>query len=441
MLDIKFIRENPEKVKEGVKKRGVVVDVGKLLELDKNRRELGAKMDELRRGHKKTSTAVGLVLRNVTSGRAYIEEGRIETHEIKIAQEQKKELEKYENEKKDLDDQLEGLLMQIPNLPQDDTPVGKDETGNKVLREEGKKPKFAFEPKDYLEIAEKLDIIDVKRAAKVSGARFGYLKGEAALLEFALVNLAFEVLTKEEFTPIIPPVMLKAEMAKGMGYFEQADSEEAYYLPKDDLFLVGTAEQSIGTMHADEIFDEKDLPKRYVGFSTCFRREAGSYGKDTKGILRVHQFDKVEMFSFCHPEKSRDEHKFLLEMEEKLMKKLEIPYRVVQLCSGDLGWPSSATYDIETWMPGQPSTGSGRGTHRETHSTSNCTDFQARRLNIRYKARDGKLHFVHTLNGTAFAIGRMLVAIIENYQQKDGGIKIPAALQRYIGKSKIESPA
>lgn len=282
-----------------------------------------------------------------------------------------------------------------------------------------------------MEIAEKLDIIDVKRASKVSGTRFGYLKGKTALLELALINLAFEVLSKEGFVPIIPPVMIKPEMMEAMGYIDTPeDRAERYFLKESDLVLVGTSEQSLGPMRKDDILEEKKLPKRYVAFSSCFREEAGAYGKDTKGILRVHQFDKVEMFSICQPEKSKEEHQFLLKMEEKLMRLLGLPYRVVQLCTGDSARPSASTIDIETWLPGQ-------GEYRETHSTSNCTDFQARRLNIRYRSKKG-LEFVHTLNGTAFAIGRMLIAIIENYQQKDGSVKVPKALQKYTWFKKID---
>jgi len=220
--------------------------------------------------------------------------------------------------------------------------------------------------------------------------------------------------------------MIKAKMATGMGYLEQTDDEEAYYLPKDDLYLIGTSEQSIGAMHSEEIFEEKKLPRRYIGFSTCFRREAGSYGKDTKGILRVHQFDKAEMFSFCKPEDSKEEHKFFLSLEEELMKSLKLPYQVVNICTGDLGKPAVAKYDIETWIPSE-------NRYRETHSTSNCTDFQARRLEIRYRdSKTKKLEFVHTLNGTVFAIGRIIIAIIENYQQKDGSIKVPKVLEKYL---------
>ena len=345
---------------------------------------------------------------------------------------------------KQLQEEFNDLMRQIPNLPLENVPVGKNEKENVVLREIGEKPEFNFTPKDYLEISEKLDLIDVKRAAKVSGSRFGYLKGGAALIEFALINLAFETLSKDynpptalpaeggapNFIPVIPPVMLKPELMEGMGYVERG-REEIYYLKKDKLYLVGTSEQSIGAMHADEIFEEKVLPKRYLGFSTCFRREAGAYGRDTKGILRVHQFDKAEMFSFCRPEKSQEEHQFFLKMEEKLMKALKIPYRVVQICSGDLGDPAAAKYDIEAWLPGQ-------NQYRETHSTSNCTDYQARRLNIRYRdSKTEKPEFVHTVNGTAYAIGRTLIAIIENYQQKDGSIKVPNVLQKYTRFKKI----
>ncbi len=332
---------------------------------------------------------------------------------------------------KELEDEFNDTMLLIPNLPLASAPIGKDEEHNVTLREVGQKPKFSFQPKSYLEIAESMDLIDVKRAAKVSGARFGYLKGEAALLEFALVNLVFEILTKEGFIPVVPPVMLKSEMARGMGYLEQMDREEAYYFPQDDLYLVGTSEQSLGSMHAGEVFEEKELSRRYVAFSTCFRRESGSYGKDTKGILRVHQFDKMEMFSLCRPEDSEKEHKFFLQMEERLMQALKLPYRVLNICTGDLGKPAAAKYDIETWMPSEDR-------YRETHSTSNCTDFQARRLNIRYRDKENKLNFVHTVNGTAFAIGRILIMIMENYQQKDGTILVPEALRKYLSFKEIK---
>ena len=406
MIDIKLLRENPEKVKTACKNKQAKVDIDKILELDKEKRGLIQEIEGMKAEQKKM-------------GKEQIEKAKNLKEEIKSLEPELEKIEKEFNE----------LFLQIPNLPLDDVPIGKDESENKVIREVGKKPKFGFKAKDYMELAKCDEIIDVERAAKVSGTRFGYLKGGAVYLEFALIQLAFNTLVKEGFCPVIPPVMIKTGMMKGMGYMERG-GEEIYQLPKDDLVLVGTSEQSIGPMHADEIFNEKELPKRYVAFSPCFRREAGSYGKDTKGIFRVHQFYKVEMFGFCLPDKSKQEHQFFLKMEEKLMQMLKIPYHVVQICTGDLGDPAASKYDIEAWLPSE-------NRYRETHSTSNCTDFQARRLNIRYKAKDNKLNFVHTLNGTAFATGRTIIAILENYQQKDGSIKIPKALQKYTKMKEI----
>lgn len=406
MFDIKFIRNNPETVKEGALKKGVTVDVDLILKVDEERRELIKKVEGLKAEQKKL-------------GKENIGE----------AQRIKEEIKRIEPELVKKEKDLQPLLLRIPNLPLPDVPVGKDEKENVVIEKVGEKPSFPFKPKDYMEIAEKMDLIDVKRAGKTSGSRFGFIKGKAVLLEFALVNFAFDVLTKEGFVPVLPPVMLKSEMARGMGYLEQADVNEAYYLPQDDLYLIGTAEQPLGAMHAEEIFREDELPRRYAGFSTCFRREAGSYGKDTKGVLRVHQFDKVEMFSFCRPEDSEKEHKFFLETEKKLMRELKLYFQVVNICTGDLGFPAARKYDIETWLPSEQR-------FRETHSTSNCTDFQARRLNIRYRKKGGELDFVHTVNGTAFS-QRPLLAILENCQQKDGSIKVPNILQKYAGFKKI----
>ena len=415
MLDIKFIRQNQEKVKEGVAKKQAKVDIDRLLEVDQKRREALQALEQMlaqkNRANKEIQEAKDEKEKNII---------------ILKMRELDDNSDRLNKDLKELDEEFNNLMLKVPNLPLEDVPAGKNDTENIVLREEGEKTKFSFQPKDYMEIGEFLDLIDIQRAAKVSGTRFGYIKGGAAILEFSLVNLALETLAKENFVPVIPPVMLKPEMMEGMGYVERG-AEEIYYLERDKLYLVGTSEQSIGAMHSGEIFEEKELPKRYAGFSTCFRREAGAYGKDTKGILRVHQFDKVEMFSFCHPEKSKEEHQLLLKMEEKLMQLLEIPYRVINICAGDLGDPAAAKYDIEAWLPGQ-------NQYRETHSTSNCTDYQARRLNIRYRdSKTKKPEFVHTLNGTAFAIGRMLIAIIENYQQKDGSVLVPKALQKYTG--------
>jgi len=414
MLDIRFIRENPKKVEDGARNKGVRIDIERLLELDKKRRESLRAMEDM-----SAQKSIGTV--SIQKAKSEEEKKAIIWKMRELDSNSDKLNENLKNTEKEFND----LMLQIPNVPQDDVPVGKDDKENVVLEEIGERTKFNFQSKDYMELAEKLDLIDVKRAAKISGTRFGFIKKQAALLEFALIKFAFDRLTKEKFDIVIPPVMLKPEMAQGMGFIEQTDDEEAYYLPKDNLYLTATSEQTLGSMHADEVFDEKDLPRRYTGFSTCFRRESGSYGKDTKGIFRVHQFDKIEMFSFCKPEDSKKEHEFLLETEKKLMKELKIPYHVLKICTGDLGRPAAAKYDIEAWIPSE-------NRYRETHSTSNCTDFQARRLNIRYKDKSGKLNFVHTLNGTVFAIGRTLIAIIENYQQKDGSIQVPEALQKYL---------
>ncbi len=313
--------------------------------------------------------------------------------------------------------------IRLPNPPRPDVPEGDDEDQNVVEREVGAKPELK-NAKDYLTLTEAAGLIDLKRASKVSGSRFGYILGPIAQLEFALIQYAQSVILPAGFTLVVPPVMIKEENMESMGYLSGGGEDETYHFAKDNLYLVGTSEQSIGPMHRDEIFKEEDLPKRYLSFSTCFRREAGSYGKDTKGILRVHQFDKLEMFSITLPEKSDDEHAFLLSLEEKLMQGLELPYQVKKLCTGDLGWPSARTWDIETWMPGQ-------GVYRETHSTSTTTDYQSRALNIKVE-RAGKKEYVHMLNGTAFAIGRTLIAIIENYQQTDGSIAVPKILQPWM---------
>lgn len=421
MLDIKFIRENPEKVKEACEKKLIEVDINRLLEIDEKRREVLQEVERIRSQKNEASDTIA--------------KSKLDSEKKGIILKMKgldKRNERLDKSLKMLTKECDDLMIQIPNIPFDDVPVGKDETENVVEREIGEKPKFDFKFTDYLELAEKLDLIDVKSAAKTSGSRFGFIKREAVFIEFALVNFVFDNLVKEGFIPVVPPVILKEEMARGTGYFEAADRKEAYFLPEDNLYLVGTSEQSLLAMHSNEILEEKDLPKRYLGFSTCFRREAGAYGKDTKGIFRVHQFDKLEMMSFCQSEKSIKEHEFFLYLEEKLMQALEIPYRVVKICTGDLGRPAAARYDIEAWIPSE-------NRYRETHSTSNCTDFQARRLNIRYRDKTGKLNFVHTINGTAFAIGRTLIAIIENYQQKDGSILVPEFLQKYLTFKEIHS--
>ncbi len=414
MLDINFIRQNPDQVKEGLlSKNSDPKLVDKFLRIDDQWRKKIFSLEQLRSEQNVLNKELAQEKSDHLLARAQILKQRIS--------ELKEEIKKLENKRNQ-------ILYQFPNLPLPEVPRGRDESENKVIKEVGEKTTFDFEPYDYLDLAEKLDLIDVKRASKVSGPRFGYLKNEAVLLEFALVKYVFDTLMPYGFKLVVPPVMIKEEMMKGMGYVDRSeDQAETYFLKEDKMYLVATSEHSLGPMHANEVFEENELPKRYLAFSTCFRREAGSYGKDTRGIFRVHQFDKLEMFSFTHPEKSKEEHLFLLSLEEKLMQGLKIPYRVVEICSGDLGYVAAAKFDIEAWFPVEK-------TYRETHSASNVLDFQSRRLNIKFKPRDPKqkLQFVHTLNATALAIGRILIALIENYQTKDGKIKIPEVLQEYL---------
>lgn len=414
MLDIKFIRNNPEIVKAACQNRQIKIDIDKLLRIDKEKREKQTALEEILAEKNKANKIISQTKNEKEKKKLILEMRELDKSSDRLSDNLKK-----------LDNEIDKLMALIPNIPLDIVPIGKNDCDNIVIKEEGKKRKFDFQLKDHLELGEKLDLIDMKRAGKISGSRFSYLKNETVLLEFALINFTFDNLVKENFIPIVPPVMVKEEIMKAMGYLEQIDKDESYILEKDNIVLTGTAEHSIGPYFKDEILEEKDLPKRFAGFSTSFRREAGSYGKDTKGIFRSHQFDKIEMFSFAHPDKSKEEYEFLISMSEKLMKSLKIPYRIVKSCTGDLCRPSACTYDIESWFPAQ-------NKYRETHSLSNCTDFQSRRLNIRYRDRKKGLRFIHTLNGTAFAIGRILIAIMENCQERDGSITIPEVLTKYI---------
>lgn len=411
MIDVQLLRENPEKLKKATAAKGLPAKlVDDALTFDRKWREELKRVEKLRQEK-------NLLSKQVTP------------QKISKAKKIKDELKKRESNLKNTEEKLIYAVRQIPNLPAPDVKIGKDESENEVIRKWGKPKKFGFKPKDHVELGEYLEIIDIKRASKVSGSRFSYLKGDAVRLEFALVNFAFGLLSKEDFTPVVPPVLIKKKAMEGMGYLEHGGIDDMYVFEKDGLILVGTSEQSIGPMHQDETFKAKDLPRRYMGFSSCFRREAGSYGKDTRGILRVHQFDKVEMFSFTKPKESDKEHEFMLGMEEKILQALEIPYQISKMCSGDLGLPAARKYDLEAWMPSQ-------GKYREVTSTSTTTDFQARRLNIKFNDK-GKTDFVHMLNGTAIAIGRTIIAILENYQQKDGSVVVPEVLRKWVGKDKI----
>ncbi len=420
MIDIKLIRENPKIVQKAAKDKGIDIDVEKIIVVDLNYRKVNYDIQNIREDKNLLNEQIK-------------KEGKPTEEQLKSAELLKKNLKEKEDSAKKYKEVLQKLLIEIPNPAKSDVKVGKDESGNEVIRKHKEPTKFNFKPKDHLNIGEALDIIDVKNAAKVSGSRFGYLKNEGALLEFALIQLAMEVLTKEGFIPIVPPVLINQGITEGLGYW-QAGGNEDYYLvgePKENknYYLVGTAEHSIVPIHMNETFNKNELPKRYVGFSSAFRREAGTYGKDTRGILRVHQFDKVEMVSFTTEENSDKEHDYLLSLEEKLFQFLGIPYQVVKMCTGDLGFPIARKYDIEVWLPGQ-------NKYRELTSASTTTDFQARRLNIKYKD-GGEKKFAHILNGTAFAIGRTLIAILENYQQEDGSVLIPKILQKYLHFEKI----
>ena len=433
MLDIKFIRENPEKVKKVCEAKRVKIDIDRLLVLDKTRREIIQATEGIASEKNKASKTIGD--KNTPAG----EREKI-IFDMKALD---KKSDTLNLELKVIEDNFYGLMIQVPNIFSSDVPIGKDENENKVLKRVGDIPKFDFKPKDHLELGQNLEIINTEKASKISGARFGYLMGKSALIEFALIKYAFDVLTDAKiikkiadsiekgycpkpFIPVIPPVMIRPEVFKKMARLSEEDKEERYYFPKDDVYLIGSAEHTLGPLHMDEILEEKNLPLRYAGFSTCFRREAGSYGKDTKGILRVHQFDKIEMESFSVAENSLKEQEFFVAIQEYLVKSLGIPYQVVLICTGDMGKPDERQFDIECWMPGQ-------NRYRETHTADLMTNYQARRLNTKVKRSGNRTEFVHMNDATVLAMGRILIAIIENYQQKDGSVKVPKILKKYTG--------
>jgi seryl-tRNA synthetase len=404
MLDIKLIRENPELVKQGLQKKGFSPElVDTVLSLDEQKRTEQFASEQLRAQQKKLD---------------FTDESTRDR-----AKSLKEELQTREEQLREIDTQFATAMMDIPNIPQEDVPVGEGESANMVLRTVGEKPAIA-NPVDHVTIGEKHDLFDIDRATKVAGSRFNYLKNQAVILEFALVRFAFDLAMKHGHTPMITPELVNEKTVTGTGYLPHGADE--VYKTQDDLYLIGTSELALVAYHQDEILAENELPKRYVGFSSCFRREAGTYGKDTRGILRQHQFDKVELVSFVKPEDSAAELDRILGIEEELMQALKLPYHILEIGTGDLGIQAAKKYDIETWLPGQDK-------YRETHSCSNTTDFQTRRLNIRYKKADGTNEFAHSLNGTAVAVGRMLIAILENGQQADGSVVIPEALQPYTG--------
>ncbi|HEX4753134.1 MAG TPA: serine--tRNA ligase [Solirubrobacterales bacterium] len=420
MLDLKLLRSEPERVKAALARRGVGGEVDELLALDARRRELLPRIEDAQAERNVASKRIGEIKR----------EGGDADAEIAAVSRLRETIDTGKEELEAIEGGLRELTLGIPNIPDPDAPDGMAEEDAVVLREVGEIPSFDFEPRDHLEIGTELGLIDMESAARLSGSRFTYLKGDLVMLELALVRFALETARGEGHEPVVPPVLVREEALEGTGYFPEA-RDQIYEIEKDDLFLTGTSEVALAGLHADQILDLADLPIRYCAFSTCFRREAGAAGRDTRGMFRVHQFDKVEMFSFVEPSASKDEHERLLSIEEGILQALEIPYRVVNIAVGDLGAPAAKKYDCEAWIPSQ-------GRYRELTSCSNTTDYQARRIGCRYRPGDGESpEAVHTLNGTATAVGRTIIALIENRQEADGSFSLPNTLHRYGAPDRI----
>ena len=401
-------------MKAALGRRGAADRVDELLDLDARRRALLTEVEERRSAKKKVSERIAQAKRAGEEAPEAIAESNAIGRDLGA----------LEQDLADVERRIDELLVNVPNLPDPSAPDGFTEEDAEVVRVVGDPPAFGFEPRDHLDIGTSLGLIDMEAAARASGSRFAYLKGELAFLELALVQYALRKLAGKGFEPVVPPVLVREEPMFWTGFLP-TDRAQIYEVPSDDLFLVGTSEVSIAALHADQILAADDLPLRYAGFSTCFRREAGAAGRDTRGIFRVHQFDKVEMFSFVDPATSGDEHERLLAIEEEILQELEIPYRVVNVAAGDLGASAAKKYDCEAWIPGQ-------GRYRELTSCSNTTDYQARRLRARFRAEPkGAPRPVHTLNGTAVAVGRTILAIIENHQTADGGFRVPAVLHSF----------
>ena len=411
MLDINFIRENKDLVKKGVADKlfdSTLVD--QVLELDEKRRKLLIETEQLRAKRNK-----------IASEKKFSEEGKIIKEQLK---DKEPELENATKE------YMENL-QKIPNIPSGKAPIGKNDKDNVEVRKWGVPTKFNFEPKDHLELGKSLGILDFETGSKVTGSQFYFLYGDGALLELALTAYAFEKLSKVGFLPVITPDLAKSRYYLGTGYMPKGDEAQTYTIEGQDLGLIATAEVTLAGSHADEVIPEEKLPLKYIGYSHCFRQEAGAYGKYSKGLYRVHEFTKCEMFIYCKPEESEKFHELILKMEEEIYQELGLPYRVVEMCTGDLGAMAARKFDVEVWMP-------GRSDYGEVTSTSNCTDYQARNLNIKFRRKTGETEFVHMLNGTAIVMSRVPLAILENFQQKDGSVKIPEVLQKWMGKDTIK---
>lgn len=427
MLDIKFIRQNPDSVQENARRKGYDVSISQLLTLDDERRELSQRVDELR----ERRNANAAKMKGGKPEQSVIDEGK----QIKI------ELAEQEKYLTQLEAETLTLQKTVPNMAHEDVPVGATEDENVVAKVVGEPTSFEFEPKNHADIAIQRGWLDKERAAKVAGSRFAYLKGDLVKLQFAIIQYVFDTLTDEKvlagiaksadlevstraFTPVLPPYMIRTDLYDAMDRLEPRD--DRYKLESDDLWLQGSAEHVMGSMHANEIIDEADLPQRYIGYATSFRREAGTYGKDMEGILRMHQFDKLEMESFTTGADGLNEHLLMVAIQEYLLATLGLPYRVIQKCTADIGKPNARGIDMEAWLPGQQQ-------YRETHTADYMTDYQTRRLNTRIRREDGSLELAHTNDATAFALGRVMIAIIENNQQADGSITVPDALRPYLG--------
>jgi seryl-tRNA synthetase len=418
MLDLKLLRENLDAVKARMATRGAEIDWDEFVRLDRGRRDALANIERLKEKKNRLSGEIGKLKQSGGDPSALMREGEEVSEAIRASEGPLAEIEAA----------FERVMLTLPNLPHASVKVGKNETENREVRRWGNPPSFDFTPKNHWDIGEELTILDFERAAKVAGARFVVYRGAGARLERALINFMLDLHTTDHgYTEMLPPVLANRTALIATGQLPKFE-EDLFRLTQGEYFLIPTAEVPLTNLHRDEILERKDLPIKYVAFTPCFRSEAGSYGKDVRGLIRQHQFNKVEMVKFAEPETSYDELESMVRNAEEVLKRLKIPYRVVELCTGDMGFSSAKTYDLEVWLPGQ-------NAYREISSCSNCEDFQARRANIRYrKEKNGRPLFVHTLNGSGLAVGRTLVAVLENYQQKDGSVLIPEALRSYMGR-------
>lgn len=423
MLDPQFVAENAELVKENCRRRQVSADVDRAVALYQRRKELTRQVQAL---HQRQNELQEQTRREQDPVRRQ--------HLVEQGRQLRAQVGQWEAQLRQVEEELRSVLYTIPNLTHPEAPPGTRPEDNRVLRTWGEPTRFDFQPKDHVSLAEKLDLVDFEAGAAVAGQKFYFLKNEAVLLELALVQYAFQTLIAEGFTPVITPDLAKVEVVEGIGFIPRGPETQIYSVAHTDLCLIATAEITLGGMHRDQIVEESRLPIRYVGLSHCFRTEAGAPGRETRGLFRVHQFTKVEMFVFCVPDQSEYWHQELLRLEEKLFQGLGVPYRVIDTCAGDLGGPAYRKFDLEAWMPGR----GPHGEYAEVTSTSNCTDYQARRLNIRYRPSGQKgTRWVHTLNGTAIATSRAIIAILENYQRADGSVVVPPVLRPWVGREVI----